>query len=148
MAEIVEMIALDGEPEGDRAYRMASGRIFRVRAKLRPIAADVPLNGEGAEATPQGYGVELSISKLNDDLSVAKDDTGRFHIMAAEVHTIDIQAFQNPDFDADDYIADCLSKMLDKAETWAGQMERTHGFFTRWMTGQPAALDRTLQAQG
>lgn len=140
MIEIIETFPLSDEPDSDRAYRLASGNLFRVRTRPREVESHVDLGAAEHSAVPSGFGVEISVSVLDEDFKVQCDTQGRYQVMQSEIHTVDHEALQKPDFDIEQYLSDCLHKQLGKAEAWVVQMAKTNDIFQRWMSGDETAL--------
>lgn len=147
MIEIVETYPLNEEPDSDRAYRLSSGNLYRVRTRPRDIESHVALSSAEHAAVPSGFGVEISVSVLDEDFKVKCDAQGRYQVMQSEVHTVDHEALQKPEFDVETYLSDCLYKQLTSAETWVTQMNRTNDIFTRWMSGDEMVLRTPTQEQ-
>jgi|GEM_PF-2612468 len=140
MIEIIETFPLTDEPDSDRAYRLSSGNLYRVRTKPREVESHVELGTADHSVVPSGFGVEISISALDEDFKVQCDDKGRYQVMQSEIHTVDHEALQKPDFDIEQYLSDCLHKQLSNAETWVNQMSKTNDIFHRWMSGAENVL--------
>lgn len=140
MIEIIETFPLTDEPDSDRAYRLSSGNLYRVRTKPREVESHVTLSTADHRAVPSGFGVEISISVLDEDFKVQCDDKDRYQVMQSEIHTVDHEALQKPDFDIEQYLSDCLHKQLANAETWVNQMAKTNDIFQRWMSGAEDVL--------
>ncbi|MGD8327761.1 MAG: hypothetical protein PVF65_12685 [Sphingomonadales bacterium] len=147
MIEIIETYPLTDEPDSDRAYRLSSGNLYRVRTRPRDVESHVELSAAEHVAVPSGFGVEISVSVLDEDFKVKSDAQGRYQVMQSEVHTVDHEALQKPDFDIEQYLSDCLYKQLASAETWVTQMDSTNDIFNRWMSGDETALRTPTQEQ-
>jgi hypothetical protein len=74
-------LPMDGEPPSDKAFITENGTRFRARVVLAQTQdTDAPANG-GVRIVPAGVSLSLSLSLLNEDMSVATDASGAFVIM-------------------------------------------------------------------
>lgn len=144
MATIVEHIPIPDEPATDRAYRLDTGRVYRVRARAEAMPAMVRLGNETDAPAARGFAIEISAALLDDTLAVARADDGAVLVMQSEIHTFDLDALQRPDFDPDNLLSDRILALLDKADAWAGNLALTEDFLGRWTTGQPAGPDLAI----
>lgn len=139
MTVTLERVQLPGEPNTDRAYRVAeTGRVWRLRVIEREIASTVAGVMNGGEPLFREFALQMSAALLDPECSVAKDPAGRLIIMEIETYTVPLAALQNPAFNPDALVAEAILTVIERAEQWCNNINTAGSFLARWKAGAPA----------